>query len=38
MVSWKVLARKIFLSKGMGYCKKDIEGYLEVIRETRKYE
>lgn len=24
--------------KGMGYCKKDIEGYLRIIRETRKYE
>ena len=24
--------------KGMGYCKEDIEGYLEVIREIRKYE
>lgn len=24
--------------KGMGYCKEDIEGYIEVIRETRKYE
>ncbi len=24
--------------KGMEYCKEDIEGYLEVIREIRKYE
>lgn len=24
--------------KGMGYCKKDIEDYLEIIRKTRKYE
>lgn len=24
--------------KGMGYCKEEIEGYLEMIRKTRKYE
>lgn len=24
--------------KGMGYCKEDIEVYLKIIRETRKYE
>ena len=24
--------------EGMGYCREDIEGYLKVIRETRKYE